>query len=155
MYTVGRAIGIDARVDPDSDIEPNRNPPYAKRGWEAVCFTYANVEVRFIADNMAGPDQFNGFSIDAVSKPDPSCIALPASLQPVRVGGWLGIGESRTVVERRFKTPGNRARNQNTYHFSGTFPKCTVDYDGLTADLDVRYDASKVTHISGRQVTSC
>jgi hypothetical protein len=152
MYTVGRAI------EPNSDIDPDDDTSYGRRGWmgwHSVCFTYENVEVRFTADIMAGPEQFNEFSITSVSKPNPKCIALPATLQPVRVGGWLGIGESRAAVERRFKTPRNMSRDKNTYRFSGTFPRCTVDYNGLAAYVEVGYTAGKVTHISGRQVTSC
>ncbi len=106
-------------------------------------------------DIMAGPDQFNQFTIDAVSKPDLRCIALPESLQPVRVGGWLEIGKSRSDVENRFKTRHDKSRDQSTYEFRGTFPRCTVDYEGLSATLEVRYSAGKVTHISGRQVASC
>ena len=158
MRTIAHAIDPDNAVESDSLIESVRESYYLKRGWRgwrSVCFTYANVEVRFSENIMAGSEQFNEFSIDAVSKPDQRCIALPASLQPVRVSGWLGIGTSQEAVARRFKAPPKKNRPGATYNFEGVLPGCAVDEGGVNAWVEVSYTDGKVTHISGSEVNAC
>jgi hypothetical protein len=121
-----------------------------------VCFMDGNIKVHFISGRMAGPDQISEFRIEEGVKPDERCSKLPAAFLPARVGGWLQIGTSRQTVERRFDTPFESQEPVVQYYFAGNIPGyCYEEGALILAALNITYSANRVTHIIGRQVSSC
>ena len=121
-----------------------------------ACFTYENIQITFSSDLMAGPDRFNAFTVEEVQNPAARCLDLPISFRPVRVGGWLAIGESRETIERRFQVTSDKSEAVIRYYFSGTVPgRCLDEGLGFGATLDLTYTAGKVTRLAGRQATAC
>jgi hypothetical protein len=126
----------------------------------AICFAYDDVEIRLSANVLAERDEINGFTVQAIRTHAAECASLPAVFRPVRVGGWLEIGASRAIVDRRFGAASDPLQATVRYQFNGNTPgpgseNCSNEGFLFYGYLEVTYVAGRVARIVGDQGTSC
>jgi hypothetical protein len=127
-------------------------------GGNEVCYRVGAITVAFTSNGeFGGTDEvITDFRIDAAVKSVVTCAILPAAFQPVRVGGWLTVGQSRSSVERRLDTALGKNEATVPYGFSGKAPGACRNEDGdIEAWLNVTYGPNGISKITGGQTTTC
>jgi hypothetical protein len=140
-------------------VTAGREPQTVREGG-LICLALKGMEVRFSANVLSMGGQITTYEITEVGEPSRRCIPVPDSLWPVRAGGWLRVGDSRDLVERRLGVPGDRSQPRVTYHFSGFVPMsgpgaCTDEGMAFFNSLEVTYVSNKVSRIAVNQGTHC
>lgn len=134
--------------------------PQTGRDGGRICISHDGVEVRLSASVLSMGGQITTYEIEEVRRPNGRCARVPDSLWPARAGGWLRVGDSRDVVERRLGAPEDRSGPKVIYRFSGFVPMsgpgvCTDEGMAFFNSLEVTYVNGKVSRIAVNQGTHC
>ena len=130
-------------------------------GGDEVCYSFPGGLVQFTSNGeMGGSMRFiTDVLVDSSAATPAECAALPKRFTPVRVGGWLSLGDGRGSVEQRFGTTAGRSDARVLYEFRGWTPGLCANVDlhafDIGVSLEITYRGNTVIRIRGSQLTSC